>query len=127
MSLTPHCLREINGKPALDIFVADLVECHKTRRQSSLAKLFRPDSLLGILLAGGDESTWLFAMIHKPGFLRDIFSLPFRRIYSAIMDSGVTCTNRHQNPLKTVLVRVALVLLLVVLFYRRVSGRRMRS
>jgi len=36
-----------------------------------VAKLFREDSLLGILLSGGDESTWLFARLHKPGFVRD--------------------------------------------------------
>ena len=29
MSLTPHCLREVDGVPALDIFVSDLVACHK--------------------------------------------------------------------------------------------------
>merc|ERR1712023_246580 len=41
LSLTPHCLRQVGpggGKPALDVFVEDLVECHDsiTRKPSVL-------------------------------------------------------------------------------------------
>lgn len=123
MSLTPHCLRDVNGKRALDIFVDDLVECHKTRRRSFLASLFGEDSLPGILISGGDESTWLFAKLHDPGLGRSILSVPFRRIYSAIMDSGVTCSNRHMNPLKTVMIRALIILLGFIFVLRRLKRR----
>jgi hypothetical protein len=108
MSLTPHCLREITeGVPALDIFVADVVACHKEAKAnpSTLASFFSEDSLPAILLRGGNEENWGFANLHDPGAKREFLSVVFRRLYSAIMDSGVVCTNRQPAPLKTILGR----------------------
>jgi hypothetical protein len=116
MSLTPHCLRELRpGVPALGVFVKDLVACYRESQCESRANMpsasalatmmFDDDSLAAILLRGGDEESWGFAALHRPGVKRDVLSMLFRRLYSAIMDSGVACTDRHPAPLRSVLTR----------------------
>ena len=108
MSLTPHCLREVQpGVPALDIFVRDLVSCHRESQAqpSALAAMLPESSLAAILLRGGNEESWAFAQLHKPGVTRDVLSVVFRRLYSGIMDSGVVCTERHPAPLRSVLTK----------------------
>ena len=110
MSLTPHALREIKpGVSALDIFVADLTECHThaVAKPSRLAQLFREDSLPGILLSSGNEDVWVFAQLRNPGVTRDVLSVVLRRLYSAIFDSGVVCTHRQHAPLASLLTRSA--------------------
>jgi hypothetical protein len=105
MSLTPHCLREIEeGVPALDVFVADLIDSYNEAQAnpSMLANLFSEDSIMAILLRGGNEENWGFASLHAPGTTRDVMSVVFRRLYSSIMDSGVACTQRQKAPLQTV-------------------------
>lgn len=129
MSLTPHVLREVRGVPALDIFVEDVIEAKKTvdASPSLLAKLFKEASLPAILLSGGNEDTWLFSMLYRPGFFRDIMSVIFRRIYSAIMDSGYACSNRHVAPLQTVVLRAMAPALLLLLISVRRLVRNMRQ
>lgn len=115
LSLTPHCLRQIKpDKTALDVFTSDLMESKKTFRYPSLAKLFSENSLPGFLLSGGNEELWVFARLHFPGAQREVVSLVLRRIYSAILDSGVVCTKRHHNPLKVVLQYIAFAVFLIL-------------
>merc|ERR1719240_1407380 len=92
-----------------------------TFRYPSLAKLFRENSLPGFLLSGGNEELWVFERLHFPGLQREVVSLILRRLYSAILDSGVVCTNRHPNPLKVLLQRClafAIFLILALSFGR---------
>jgi len=125
MSATPHWLREVNGVPAIDVFVADVIECHKAAaaNRSSLAKLFRPESLPAIILSGGLDDTWTFAQLHNPGFMREALSLVFRRLYSGIMDSGVVCAGKRVSALSIVLTR-SFFMALFVLLARRWLQRR---
>lgn len=105
LSLTPHCLRQMkDGKSALEIFTDDAVEAHRDALACypPLAKRFRENSLLAILLCGGDEAIWALDFLRRPGVGREIVSLMLRRIYSAILDSGVVCSKRHPTPLRTV-------------------------
>jgi len=97
------------GISALDVFVEDLISCHAEARAqpSRLAALFREDSLAAILLRGGNEESWVFAQLQTPGAGREVFSVVLRRLYSAIFDSGLACTQRQTAPLGSLLARVA--------------------
>lgn len=123
--LTPHSLRTLNdGKKALDVLVTDLVESHNAikKNYSPLAKLFHESSLPAFLLSGGNEELWLFNLLRKPGFGREVTMLLLRRLVSGSLDGGVICSNRHQAPLKDLLKRfaaVAVLFLLALLKFRR--------
>jgi hypothetical protein len=128
LSLTLNALRPVKeGKPALDVFTGDVVEIQKAVQssQTALANMFKESSLPGYLVRGGDESFWLFALLQKPGFGREAVSLILRRLYSAILDSGVACSNRTMDPLNIVVKRVFGVGILQVLALI-VLGRRFR-
>ena len=57
LSFTPHCLRELDGATALDVFVRDLKVCAAAApRQAS-------NSLVSILMKGGAEEPWLFSFL----------------------------------------------------------------
>jgi hypothetical protein len=129
MSLTPHCLRNINGVMALDIFVSDLVAASREVKEntSSLASLFPESSLVATLLRGGNEENWGFASLHAPGLTRDILSVAFRRLYSAIMDCGVACTAKHPDPLRAVLTRSAAATAVATAAALSMGGRAPRS
>ena len=110
MSLTPHALREMRpGVTALDTFVSDLVSCHKeaAANPSFLARAFRENSLPAILIRGGNEESWVFTQLQEPGMGRDFFSVILRRLYSAIFDSGLVCTQKQSAPLMSLLGRLA--------------------
>jgi len=134
LSLTPHALRQIQeGESALDIFTRDVVEVHKTTasKYPALAKQFRENSLIAIILAGGNEDLWIFALLQRPGLGRKIGSLALRRFYSAILDSGVTCSNKHAAPLKAVsrnmvFLAVLQILMLFLLRLRRRVARHLK-
>ena len=59
--------------------------------------------------SGGNFENWGFAQLHAPGLARDTLSVVFRRLYSAIMDSGTAATGAHPapSPLRGVLARSA--------------------
>jgi len=118
MSLTPHGIREMKpGMTALDIFVADSIESHKKAMASPscLAKLFREDSLMAILLSGGLTDLWLFAQLREAGVRRDVSSLILRRLFTAIYDSGVVCSQKQQAPVQSLLARITGLVCLVAL------------
>merc|ERR1712216_605246 len=126
LSLTPHCLREVKGgKTALSMFTADLIKTHERVRLSypSLAKRFPENSLAAYLLSGGNEDLWAFALLKTPGLGREAISLVLRRLYSAILDSGVACSDRHLSPLKDLLKRL-LSLVVAVLAVMRLRRHR---
>ena len=80
---------------------------YRTTAQKALAKLFREDSIFAVLLSGGNEENWGFSLLAQPGLVRDVGSIAFRRVYSAIMDCGVACTDRNPAPVRTLLGRSA--------------------
>jgi len=102
LSLTPHCLRELDGRAALDIFAADAVECYTVAKASrpAFARHFAENSLAAFLITGGNEEFFTFEQLRQPGVGRDVTSLAIRRLYSAILDSGVARSNRQSAPLK---------------------------
>lgn len=128
LSLTPHCLRELDdGKPALDVFVRDLVQVKKTAKTASLAAPFSENSLPGFLLSGGNEECWMCVQLREPGLGRDVISVVFRRLYSGILDSGVACSDRHASPLRELAKRSlvsAIPLLLAWLQFGRMRSRK---
>lgn len=124
LSLTPYALRPQKGdKSALDAFNHDVVEVHKAAQASypALAKRFRENSLLAILLAGGDEELWALELLRCPGFGRNLVSLVVRRAWSAILDSGVACSDHHSKPLNTVTHKALFIA--VLLFVLRMCSR----
>lgn len=126
LSFTPHCLREVKGgRTALSVFTADLIKTHEHVCSSypSLAKRFPENSLAAYLLSGGNDDLWAFALLKNPGFGREAVSLVLRRLYSAILDSGVTCSDRHLSPLKDFLQRI-LACAIAVLVWLRLRRRR---
>jgi hypothetical protein len=52
LSFTPHCLRELDGATALDVFVRDLKVC------ASKAPSQASNSIVSILSKGGAEEPW---------------------------------------------------------------------
>merc|ERR1719433_953661 len=105
---------------ALDIFVEDSIASHKKAMASPpcLAKLFQEDSLMAILLSGGLTDLWLFAQLRESGARRDVMSVILRRLFTAIYDSGVVCSQKQQAPVLSFLCRIAvLVVLIAVLVY----------
>merc|ERR1739845_112118 len=123
---TPHCLREIkDGKSALDMFVADLVNTHAKveTTYSPLAKMFPENALPAFLLAGGNEDIWAMGLLRSPGMFRNFMSLVLRRLYSAILDSGVACSNKHNAPVKELAKRSLFSLLLTILLIFKLRRR----
>ena len=59
------------------------------------------------MLSGGNEDVWVFAQLRDPGTTRDVLSVVLRRLYSAIFDSGVVCTEKQHAPLASFLARSA--------------------
>jgi len=116
LSLTPHALREYNGRPALDAFAADVVRVHRETKPSRIARFFRDDSLLSILFAGGNEELWLFGLLRKPGMGRSAVTLLIRRVYSMILDGGEVCSQRERAPVQVVASRTAVSVAVVFLF-----------
>mmetsp|Transcript_6293 Transcript_6293/g.19011 ORF Transcript_6293/g.19011 Transcript_6293/m.19011 type:complete len:767 (+) Transcript_6293:185-2485(+) len=57
LSFTPHCLRELDGATALDVFVRDLKVC------ASKAPSRASNSIVSILMKGGAEEPWLFSFL----------------------------------------------------------------
>mmetsp|Transcript_21323 Transcript_21323/g.33161 ORF Transcript_21323/g.33161 Transcript_21323/m.33161 type:complete len:97 (-) Transcript_21323:25-315(-) len=90
---------------------------------SSLAKLFRENSLFAFLLAGGNEELWSFELLRRPGFARDAVSLILRRLYSGILDSGVICSNKR-SALKIVVQRAVAAVIILFIAYLRLRSRR---
>ena len=62
LSFTPHCLRELDGATALDVFVRDLKVC------AAAAPARASNSIVSILLKGGAEEPWLFSPAWKSKF-----------------------------------------------------------
>lgn len=121
LSLTPYALRERDGRPALDAFAADVVRVHRETKPPGMARFFREDSLLGILLAGGNEEVWLFGLLRKPGLGRNAVTLLVRRVYSLILDAGCVSSQRQRTPIQDVASRTAVAM--AVLFVFRVLRR----
>ena len=83
LSFTPHCLRELDGATALDVFVRDLKVCaSKAPRRAS-------NSIVSILSKGGAEEPWLFSFLWAPGLGREAGSLILRRLFTRLLDAGV--------------------------------------
>jgi len=117
---------------ALDVFSDDVVECHKAAQvsRSALAKRFPENSLLSILLSGGNDELYVLGMLRRPGLGREIVSLTIRRVYSAILDSGTACSNRHQTALLDLLRRVfavSVLQFLALILLRRRFGKRIKK
>eukprot|EP00656_Telonema_subtile_P014728 TRINITY_DN1760_c0_g1_i5.p1 TRINITY_DN1760_c0_g1~~TRINITY_DN1760_c0_g1_i5.p1 ORF type:complete len:361 (+),score=104.83 TRINITY_DN1760_c0_g1_i5:1260-2342(+) len=127
LSLTHNSLRELpGGATALDTFVGDLVQVHKSLGVGPCwaHKLWKENSLLGILASGGLVDSWLFGLLWKPGARRSIAEMVIRRFFSAILDSGVVRSNKRTQALKIFLARTAiLAMLLLAVLSRRVGGR----
>ena len=105
LSFTPHCLRELDGATALDVFVRDLKVCAAAApRQAS-------NSIVAVLAAGGAEEPWLFSFLWRPGIGRETGSLILRRLFTRLLDAGVGKRPRR-NP---VAVLAALCLLFVAI------------
>jgi len=62
LSFTPHCLRELDGATALDVFMRDLKVC------AAAAPARASNSIVSILLKGGAEEPWLFSPVWKSKF-----------------------------------------------------------
>ena len=103
LSFTPHCLRELDGATALDVFVRDLKVC------AAAAPARASNSIVSILMKGGAEEPWLFAFLWAPGIGRATGSLILRRLFTRLLDAGVG-KPRRRNP---VAVLAALCLLFV--------------
>jgi len=134
LSLTPHCLRLLQpGRTALDVFLDDLVATHKQvepqRAGAWHVALFKESSLLGTLLAGGTLDPFLFSMLWKPGFGRALAETVVRRLFSSLLDSGVTRSHKLQAPLRLLLRRLFLALgaalALLIVQARRARKRRL--
>lgn len=108
LSFTPYSMRDVGGRPAIDVFADDAVTCHREAAASAskAAALFSEDSLLAVLLAGGNEDLWALAQLMQPGPMREIVSLSLRRVYSMILDGGVVCSD-SPSPLRVVSGRAA--------------------
>jgi len=100
LSFTPHCLRELDGATALDVFVRDLKVC------ASKAPSQASNSIVSILLKGGAEEPWLFSFLWAPGLGRATGSLILRRLFTRLLDAGVG-KPRGRNPLLLLLCWVA--------------------
>lgn len=127
-SLTPHVLRVVkDGKSALEMFRDDVVELFEAASPSypAVAKLLKENSLPAFLLAGGDAEIWLFALLQQPGPGRELVSLMLRRLYSAILDSGHACSDKHKAPLRDVSTGggAMLAMLALVMWLRRAARR----
>ena len=105
LSFTPHCLRQLDGATALDVFVRDLKVC------ASKAPSRASNSIVSILLKGGAEEPWLFSFLWAPGVGRATGSLILRRLFTRLLDAGVG-KPRPRNPAA---VLAALVLLFVAI------------
>jgi len=93
VSFTLHALREVHaGKPALDVFIADVIDVsEKVKASSKLTlsrKLFKENSLPAYLISGNIEP-FLLQLLHEPGWGRTIASVIVRRYFTANLDSGV--------------------------------------
>jgi hypothetical protein len=123
LSLTAHSLRQVQGgESALEVFERDVVEAHKAAKASYpslVAWLFRESALPAFLLAGGNEEMWGFGQLRSPGIGRAAVSLITRRLYSAILDSGVVCSERQHAPLKGASYRLVAVMIGIVLLMLR--------
>lgn len=130
LSLTPYSLRQLkSGKPALSVFLSDLVTVFKSVQasSSSLAKMFRESSLPAILLSGGVVDHWIFGLLTRPpGLTRSCGEVLLRRFFTALLDSGKVCSLKHQAPIRDasqrflgMLAFLALILLQVRRFVRR--------
>ena len=96
LSFTPHCLRELDGATALDVFVRDLKVCAaKAPAQAS-------NSIVSILAKGGAEEPWLFSHLWAPGLGREVGSLILRRLFTRLLDAGVG-KPRRRNPVAVLL------------------------
>ena len=104
LSFTPHCLRELDGATALDVFMRDLRVC------ASKAPSQASNSIFSVLSTGGAPEPWLFSFLWRPGPGRAAGSLILRRLFTRLLDAGVG-KPRRRNP---VAVLAALCLLFVV-------------
>jgi hypothetical protein len=96
LSFTPHCLRELDGATALDVFVRDLKVC------AAAAPAQASNSIVSILLTGGAEEPWLFSFLWAPGLGREAGSLILRRLFTRLLDAGVGKA-RRRNPVAVLL------------------------
>merc|ERR1712050_259632 len=85
-----------------DIFADDALESRKASEGShtGIAGMFRENSLAGVLLSGGDAQCWLLPYLRQPGPGREVVTTIFRRMYSAVLDSGMACSDKHAAPTK---------------------------
>ena len=105
LSFTPHCLRELDGATALDVFVRDLKVC------AAAAPSQASNSIVAVLSTGGAPEPWLFSFLWRPGIGRETGSLILRRLFTRLLDAGVG-KPRSRNP---VAVLAALCLLFVAI------------
>jgi len=132
MSLTLHCLREINkGQSALELFTSDLVESSKVVRKNywDLGRLFHANSTIALWFSSG-ENFWVLPFLSGSGICRNMVALLLRRVYATTLDCGVACSNKHTAPLKEFLKHslrstfaVLLILGMLYLHLRRRSRR----
>lgn len=103
LSLTPYALRTMgDGRAALDVFIADLAvaaEAVHNQRTPLLARLFAPNSLLGIMTRGGTSELWLFRQLWYPGVGRAVATVLLRRLFSRLLDAGIARSAKRPNPL----------------------------
>ena len=128
LSLTPNALRKLEGgETALDKFLVDLIEVHDQVQQSSgfAHRWFRENSLPGILLSGGMPDICIFQLLWQTGRRKATAEVLIRRFFSALLDSGVVCSERRVNPLHMFVKR--LVVLMVAFVVLWVQRRRMSN
>ena len=130
LSMTPQCLREVDGRCALDIFLEDLVKEQQCMQESSTYKLIQQlpvqENSLVACLVGGNLDPFLLPLLEKVGFGRTFTTRFIRRFFTAQMDCGVLNTNKRKNPASLVVRRGALatIVMLVLLVLRRRMFRR---
>ena len=97
LSLTPHCLRKIDGdRSALDVFLADAVACVA---DAKLRGPFAQNSLAAILLNGGCPEPYLFSFLWNPGPGRALGETVLRRLFSLLLDAGVARSDKRTRAL----------------------------
>ena len=115
LSFTPHCLRELDGATALDVFVRDLKVCAAAAPPQASNSIFR------VLSTGGAPEPWLFSFLWAPGLGREAGSLILRRLFTRLLDAGVGKPSRR-NPLIVLACWAALFVFALLAFARLFSS-----
>lgn len=125
LSLTPYALRSVEGKKALDVFLGDVVVCHKQIMANANMKfiwsIFKENSLIACL-AAGDLQPFLLGLLNTPGFGRELAQKFIRRFSTAQLDGGVIASVRRTDALVAYVKRVMLLCALaIIIFLKRKS------